>query len=222
MKIAISKFAGLALAAALASQANAATITQAGDPGVSQGGATPNSDAAAAAFDAANTPSFIETFEDADADGFTFSVGTITNAPTGGGASVFGFNTTPGGQYVLELYGQAPTFTFTNAVSAFGFYLSGVQLDNLTVNFVDGGQQSIGIINNGSGVQFFGASGFSSAVSGFSIGNTNDIIGIDDLRFTAANTAVPEPGVWAMMIVGFFGMGAMLRRAKARQSLAFA
>jgi hypothetical protein len=222
MKIAISKFTGLALAATLACQANAATITQAGDPGVSQGGATPNSNAAAAAFDAANTPSFIETFEDVDADGFTFSAGTITNAPLGAGGAVWGFNTTPGGQYVLELVGQASTFTFTNAVSAFGFYLSGVQLSNLTVNFVDGGAQSISINNYGDGVQFFGASGFSSAVSGFSIGNTNDVIGVDDLRFTAANTAVPEPGVWALMIVGFFGMGAMLRRAKARQPLAFA
>lgn len=221
MKLAI-KLAALGMAAALATQANAATITQAGDPGVGQGGATPNSNAAAAAFDAANTPSFIETFEDADADGFTFSAGTITSTPAGGGSSVFGFNTTPGGSYVLELFGQSSTFTFTNAVSAFGFYLSGVQLGNLTVSFVDGGQQSIGITNNGSGVQFFGASGFSSAVSGFTIGNTGDIIGVDDLRFTSANAAVPEPSVWAMMIVGFFGMGAMLRRAKARRALAFA
>ena len=222
MNIAISKFTGLALAAAMACQANAATITQAGDAGVSQGGATPNSDAAAAAFDAANTPSFIETFEDADADGFTFAGGNITATPNGGGSSVFGFNTTPGGRYVLELVGGSTAISFTSGVSAFGFYLSGVQLGGLTVNFVDGGQQSVGITNYGSGVQFFGASGFSSAVSGFTLNATNDIIGLDDLRFTSAAAAVPEPGVWAMMIVGFFGIGAMLRRAKARQSLAFA
>lgn len=221
MRLRFRHVALAAIAASLAYQAHAANITQASDPGVGQGGATPNSDAAAAAFDAANTPSFIETFEDADADGFTFSAGTITNNPTGGGASVFGFNTTPGGQYVLELFGEAPTFTFTNAVSAFGFYLTGVQLGDLTVNFVDGGQQSIGINNNGSGVQFFGASGFSSAISSFSISNVNDIIGVDDLRFTAAN-AVPEPSVWAMMIVGFFGLGSAVRRGKARQALAIA
>lgn len=222
MRTGIATIAGMALAASLVLPANAATITQAGDPGVSQGGATPNSDAAAAAFDAANPPSFIETFEDGDADGFGFSLGTITNAPTGGGSSVFGFNTTPGGAYVLELFGEAPTFAFTNAVSSFGFYLSGVQLGNLTVNFVDGGQQSVGINNYQSGVQFFGASGFSSAISSFSIGNSGDIIGIDDLRFTTASAAVPEPGVWAMMILGFFGMGAALRRAKAREALAIA
>ncbi len=195
MRIAITKLAGLALAAALASQANAAIITQAGDPGVGQGGATPNSNAAAAAFDAANTPSFIETFEDVDADGFTFAGGNITATPNGGGSAVFGFNTTPGGRYVLELVGGSTTVSFTNAVSAFGFYLSGVQLGGLTVNFADGGQQSVGINNYGSGVQFFGASGFSSAVSGFTLNATIDIIGLDDLRFSDANAAVPEPGV---------------------------
>ena len=183
---------------------------------------TPNSNAAAAAFDAANPPSFIETFEDRDADGFTISAGTITATPDGAGSAVYGFNTTPGGRYVLELYGASPTFTFANAVTAFGFYLSGVQVDDITINFFDGGEQSIAVENNGSGVQFFGASGFSSAISSFTLTNAGDIIGLDDLRYTSVNSAVPEPSIWAMMIVGFFGLGSMVRRAKVKGALAVA
>jgi hypothetical protein len=36
--------------------------------------------------------------------------------------------------------------------------------------------------------------------------------GIEQVSFNAVAGGVPEPGVWAMMLVGFFGMGAMLRR----------
>lgn len=31
----------------------------------------------------------------------------------------------------------------------------------------------------------------------------------------AGGAAVPEPGVWALMVLGFGGMGAMLRRHRA-------
>lgn len=211
----------IAAACLLAVPANAAIVVQAGDPGASESSLTPNSDAAALAFDAANPPSFIETFEDADADGFSFSAGTITSNPIGGGSSVFGFNTTDGGDFVLELYGEAPTFTFANPISSFGFYLSGVQLDNLSISFNDGSSQSFAINNYGSGVQFFGASNFANPISSFSLLNTNDIIGVDDLRFATAAVApgVPEPSTWAMMLLGFGLVGGVMRSAKRRQKL---
>lgn len=202
----------------LATPVCAATIVQAGDPGVGQGGATPVTDAAAAAFDAANLPTFLETFEDAAATGFSFTGGSITSTPLGGGSSVFGYNTTPGGRFLLELVGGSSIFTFLNPVSSFGFKLTGVQLSNLTVQFNDGSSQNAAILNNGSGAQFFGASGFTNSVTGFTLNAGNDIIGFDDFRFSSA-AAVPEPATWAMMLLGFGFIGGALRSGKRRQKL---
>lgn len=203
----------------LAAPASAATVVQAGDAGVSEGGATPNSNAAAATFDAANPPTFLETFEDAAATGFTVSRGSITSNPVGGGGSVFGFNTTPGGDFVLELLGGSATFAFLNPVSSFGFKLTGVQLSNLSVMFNDGTAQNVAVVNNGSGVQFFGASGFSNLVTSFTLNASGDAIGVDDLRFSSA-AAVPEPATWALMLLGFGFVGGALRSKKRRQNVA--
>ena len=39
--------------------------------------------------------------------------------------------------------------------------------------------------------------------------------------FDTGDPAVPEPGVWALLITGFFGIGSMLRRRRTRLTLAF-
>lgn len=202
----------------LATPVCAANIIQAGDKGAAQGNATPVTDAAAAAFDAANPPTFLETFEDAVATGFSITGGSITSTPDGGGSSVYGYNTTPGGNFLLELYGESATFAFLNPVSSFGFKLTGVQLSNLTIQFNDGSFQNIAILNNGSGAQFFGASAFTNSVTSLTLNSQNDIIGLDDLRFSSA-AAVPEPATWALMLLGFGFVGGVLRSAKRRQKL---
>lgn len=50
------------------------------------------------------------------------------------------------------------------------------------------------------------------------LGGVSDDIGIDNIRFgqQLAAAAVPEPSAWAMMIVGFFGAGAVLRGERRR------
>jgi hypothetical protein len=42
----------------------------------------------------------------------------------------------------------------------------------------------------------------------------SNIEGHADLKFSSDPGALPEPAVWSMMLTGFFGMGAMLRRRK--------
>lgn len=37
---------------------------------------------------------------------------------------------------------------------------------------------------------------------------------LDNVSVTAVNGAVPEPATWAMMLIGFFGLGAALRRRR--------
>jgi hypothetical protein len=47
------------------------------------------------------------------------------------------------------------------------------------------------------------------------LGGASDDIGLDNIRFgQSAVAAVPEPATWALMILGFGGAGAMLRRRR--------
>jgi hypothetical protein len=43
---------------------------------------------------------------------------------------------------------------------------------------------------------------------------SNSVLGVGDFAFTAAVAAVPEPSTWAMMILGFCGLGFMAYRRK--------
>lgn len=68
-------------------------------------------------------------------------------------------------------------------------------------------QQTAHFTANAGSVLTFAATGQSDSLGGY----------IDDVKLT---TAVPEPASWAMMIVGFFGLGATLRRARRSPLLA--
>ncbi|MGH7018219.1 MAG: PEPxxWA-CTERM sorting domain-containing protein [Caulobacteraceae bacterium] len=46
-------------------------------------------------------------------------------------------------------------------------------------------------------------------------GFSNDVLGIDNIF--AGTVAVPEPATWAMLLMGFFGLGGMLRASKSRK-----
>jgi hypothetical protein len=48
------------------------------------------------------------------------------------------------------------------------------------------------------------------------LGGVSDDIGLDNIRFSqaAAPGVVPEPATWAMMLLGFFGVGAMARAGR--------
>jgi hypothetical protein len=62
---------------------------------------------------------------------------------------------------------------------------------------------------------------FSADVQGFQ-GNTG-VVGADNLVHPPSGVgSVPEPSTWAMMILGFFGVGFMAYRRKSQTSLRFA
>jgi len=68
---------------------------------------------------------------------------------------------------------------------------------------------------------FVGYTSAGNDIYGIGIGPgaaSNDSFAIDDLRF-AAGGGVPEPATWAMMLMGFGGLGAVLRR-RSRVALA--
>ncbi len=211
----------LALAAVLSSAlASAALVTfSASDVGANSTDPRPNSNAAAASFDAAaalvGSVSTI-TFESSSLGSFTtlgvapgVSIGsnqTIVNSPVGTPDRLFGYNTTPSGSQWLSLFGGSITFTFSTPTRAFGAYISGLQVDGETITFNDGSPQSVAIPNPGSGIAFVGFID-DVGVSSITINALNDIVGVDDVRYlSGASTAVPEPASVLLMGTALLGL----------------
>ena len=219
-----------------ATSATAAVVTfQGGDAGANSTDPRPNSNATASTFDTAASLLGAEnliTFESAPvgtysslvvAPGVTLtgtdftgnSAGqSILNSPFGNPDSLFGYNTTSGGQNFAFINGGFITFSFATPIQAFGAYLSGLQLDNETITFNDGTSQSITIDNLGSGVQFAGFTDAGKLISSVEINTASsadpagDYVGVDDVRYVnAGSSAVPELATWAMMLLGFAGLG---------------
>jgi hypothetical protein len=226
-----------------ANRANAAIITfSATDAGAGSANPRPNSDAAAAAYDAAagllGTATLVN-FESAPLGSFsnlTIAPGvtingtdflsnpqTIRNTPFSSPDSVFGYNTTAGGSQFVYVNGGTLTFSFTQPVNSFGAYITGVQVDGETITFSDGTQQSVPIPNpdpNGNGgAEFVGFTDAGASIVSITLvadaGNASDFIGVDDVRFTTpAATAVPEPATMIMFGTGVLTLAGYRRRAR--------
>ncbi len=192
------------------------------DNGVSSLAQMVNSQAAAASFLAITGPINTVDFESAVPATLTIVGGSgITN--NSGCGALCGFNTTSGGQNFELLFASSVTFSFTNPVDAFGFYVTGLQTDLVpqeTIRYVDG-QGNTQIVNvpnaiNGGGA-FVGFIDFGALISSVTFNSTNDIVAFDDLRFgrSAGNPrggpSVPEPTSLTLLLVG--GAGLVLRKA---------
>jgi len=207
-----------------AGQANAAVVTFIGaDNSVTSLAQMTNSMAAAAAFNTAAPGLSTITFETALPGGVTISGGSITNTPVC--VPLCGFNTTLGGQNFLALNGGTATFTFSSPISAFGMYITGLQTDLVpqeTLTFSDGATQTINTpTSTGGGGAFVGFTDVGQSISSVTYNATNDIVALDDVRFgnASAVSAVPEPSTWAMMLLGFAGLGFMAYRRKSEPAL---
>ncbi len=230
-------------ALALAGSANAAIITYSGyDDGVSAR-PIPNSDAAAASFDAAasllGTEGIID-FESAPLGAFTNltvapgvtingtdylgSPQTITNSPSC--ASVLcGFNTTVSGSQFLDVNAGTVTFTFATPTSFFGAYIGGVQYTAETILFNDGSSETVTIPGGpDGGMGFIGFTDEGELISSITISTPNpdntlgDFISVDDVRYEtgAAVSGVPEPGT--LVSAGFALAGLALFGRKRRRA----
>jgi hypothetical protein len=230
----------------LASAVDADVIYTGVDNGVGPGGARPNSDTAAAAFDA--DAGSIGTMELIDFESLTVQyftnleiapgvtatmVGTIDDAAEGGITNdtqlptILGYNTTAGGENYLRFVpefdvGTATlTITFDTPVQAWGAYLTGLETDiagDLYIVYDDGSvvEHAIAGTANG-GVQFFGFTDSGMLISQIVLEERN-ISSTRDIwgLDDMRYTPIPEPA--SMLMLGALGAGlAGARKARRKK-----
>jgi hypothetical protein len=133
---------------------------------------------------------------------------------TGNPSIALGVNSPPGAEQIVD-------FTGTNAV-AFGADMflnygagdqsAGLGAYEIHVHFLGGDPDTVFNFGVASGGTFFGFTS-DTAVDSIGIALVDGYSIIDNASFTTSN-AVPEPASWALMLMGFGGLGALLRRRR--------
>jgi PEP-CTERM motif len=144
-----------------------------------------------------------------------YGFSSISNAGTGSCGFAKCGGDTDGNGWFLYLYGGSATFTFTKPIDYFGAYLSGVQINDFITWTDSSGGQSVTVpvdLSNG-GMAFAGFTDFGQSITSVTISASNDIIGVDDVLYSTSS-AIPEPASWAMMLIGFAGLGLACRRVR--------
>lgn len=136
-----------------------------------------------------------------------------------------------GDPYLAVLTGQTATFTFTGGLSQLGLdYGSADAYNSFQLFFSNGTNQ---ILSGQNIIDFGTADGDQSAartngrltflagagpsITGLTLTSSGNSLEVDNFGITAA---VPEPGTWAMMLLGFGGMGVALRRRRKLTNIA--
>lgn len=145
----------------------------------------------------------------------------IRTTPAFGLPALFGANTTTGGTRFAYSNNAAASlvFNFVSPINAFGAFFGGLQTASSRILFSDGTAQSIALGGNPTdgGFSFVGFTSSDASISSVTIDVPFDLISVDDVRFRSAGVGVggvPEPATWGLMIAGFGGIGAMLRRRR--------
>ncbi len=222
----------LAGATTMVQPAQALTFFSNSDPGAGPDAARPNSNAAAASFDAAaaalgtlNTINFEAQTLGLDlnrtlapgvtATWFNQSGLTVDEFPS----VITGYNTTASGSKFAQVtpintgIPNGVTFSFATPIQSWGAFFTGVGTSggNVILSFNNGTSQIQNVLGSpNGGVSFLGFTDSGRSIASITIQRNqggNDIFGIDDMRYVA----IPTPA----LLPGLIGMGiAAIRRRK--------
>lgn len=164
---------------------------------------------------------------------WTFSQGSptveVNIGSSGSGAQPFGTT----GNYLSVLGGGAENVSFAAPLSSFSFFWGSIDTYNtITIDTTSGSQTingtdiatmfaSAGIQATGCQTQtncnrYFTFTGNGDLITGFSMSSSSNSFEITNI------SAVPETATWAMMVLGFFGLGFVAYRRKPSGRLRFA
>lgn len=138
-----------------------------------------------------------------------------------------------GDPYLAVLTGQSATFTFAGGLSQLGLDYGSADSYNFFQLFFSNGTNQIlsgqNIIDFGTAdgnqtdprtngrLTFFAGSG--PSITGLTLTSSGNSLEVDNFGTIAA---VPEPGSWALMLMGFAGIGVALRRRRKNDMVQFA
>lgn len=146
---------------------------------------------------------------------WTTSYGDLTNVlfNDADGDTTFTLRLTAATGYLVDLYG----FDIASFINA-GQTIRGFTVRDVGANsvlFSQGSTAISGATHNAiSFATALSANDVELVIDLTGLGSVSDDIGIDNVRFgqaLAPVAGVPEPAAWAVMLLGFFGAGAMLR-----------
>jgi hypothetical protein len=155
----------------------------------------------------------------AKAEVFDFSYSDLLPVPTTFGSGTF---TTGSISSPFLITGVTGTETYLGAPDTITGTSDYAGADNLLVfpanpNFVD----FAGISFSTTGDQFgIGWTGSAYGIAQFSTNPAGSCCGVTPIEFTV--TAVPEPSTWAMLVLGFAGIGFVAYRRKSKPAFRFA
>ena len=126
------------------------------------------------------------------------------------------FTNTAIGSYNISGDTSSSAITFTNIMLEGGGMTFGLCGGGTTEDCFDlasiGGSSFFGLVNN---INLAADTAYTLTVEGMNAG-TGVVAG------TITISAIPEPAVWGMMIIGFAGIGTAMRRRKAKPAVQFA
>lgn len=189
------------------------------------------------AFQAAANPTLFEDFgdfaSDTDFAAAPLAAGFITASASPGalGSGIFNkvdvppYNTDESnvdGTASLNVYtrsGWSVFLTFTQALSSFGADFHAFNNGDLrTQIFIDGQEVPVDFAQN-SATRFFGFTSDATFTSVEFRGIVDDVFSVDNVAGAIGGGAVPEPTTWAMMLLGFFGIGSAIRARRRRSNV---